>query len=101
MNPQAMVMEDLQMNDIISNHYIAIHTAMISFNDIIYKMQYKCKKYGIPFYKAPKDFKSSQICSNCGNIKNIHGYHTYICPKCGIRIDRDINAAINLEHIIA
>ena len=100
MNPKAIVMEDLQMNDINSNHYIAIHTAMNSFNDIIYKMQYKCKKYGIPFYKAPKDFKSSQICSNCGNIKNIHGYHTYICPKCGIRIDRDINAAINLEHII-
>ncbi len=97
MNPKAIVMESLSMNSMNSRHYIAIHTAMVPFSDIIEKMEYKCNKFDIPFFKAPREFKSSHTCSRCGYEKNIHGYHTFICPKCGLKIDRDINAAINLE----
>ena len=99
MNPKAIIMEDLSVTDMSKNrHFISIHTAMVPVTNLIDKMEFKCNKYGIPFFKAPKDYKSSQICSCCGNIKNIGGYHTYICKKCGLKIDRDTNAAINLAN---
>ena len=47
--------------------------------------------------RAPFGFKSSQICSNCGCIHNPGDSKTYICPSCGLTIDRDLNAAYNLR----
>ena len=68
---------------------------------ILYTFQeilaYKCKHHGIELIKADKYYPSSQICSNCGNRQKIGSRKTYICPVCGLRINRDINAAINLE----
>lgn len=67
-----------------------------SFYDITLKMKEKCNTYNIPFIQAPMDFASTKTCSNCGNVQNMHGKHTYKCKVCGMEMDRDINAAINL-----
>ena len=43
---------------------------------------------------------STKTCSGCGHVKKRMPlkYRTYCCLKCGLTIDRDLNAAINLER---
>lgn len=66
------------------------------------QMEYKCRWYGNILIKAPWDFASTQICSCCGYRKfkdeKLTDERTYICPECGLVIDRDENAAINLKQ---
>jgi transposase len=46
-----------------------------------------------------KHFPSTQLCSHCGHRQKIGLWNrTYLCPSCGISIDRDINSAINIEQ---
>ena len=47
---------------------------------------------------ANKFYPSSKTCCKCGYVKRDLTLkdRTYECPKCGLTIDRDINAAINL-----
>lgn len=60
-------------------------------------IEYKCRDIGSKIIKAPQNFASTKTCSRCGNKKHIGGEKIYICEKCGLRIDRDLNAAINLR----
>ncbi|NER02680.1 MAG: transposase, partial [Okeania sp. SIO3C4] len=42
---------------------------------------------------------TSQDCSNCGKkVKKELNIRTHCCPHCGIVIDRDLNAAINIKN---
>jgi putative transposase len=45
-------------------------------------------------------FPSTKQCSGCGHVKKRMPlkYRTYLCLKCGLVIDRDLNAALNLEQ---
>ena len=45
-------------------------------------------------------FPSTKTCSGCGHVKKRMPlkYRTYCCLKCGKSLDRDLNAAINLER---
>ena len=61
-------------------------------------LENKCREYATELRIAHKYFASSKICSSCG-YKNSHlklSDRTYICPKCGLNVDRDINASFNL-----
>ena len=62
-----------------------------------------CKQERIPYHKlilANKWFPSSKRCSKCGNIKSELKLsdRIYKCNECGLIIDRDLNAAINLKQ---
>lgn len=72
-------------------HY---HRLGVLFNYI----EYKCNEVGIPVIHAPKDFPSTQLCSRCGTRTKVGGLKIYTCPNCGLQIDRDYNAALNLRH---
>lgn len=98
-NPKAIVMENISVKKLLKQHYMA---KQLHFADL-YRcreiMEKKCNQYGIEFILAPKDFKSTQICSNCGHEKYMHSSKkVYKCPHCGLKIDRDLNAALNLKH---
>lgn len=55
---------------------------------------------GIKVIYADRQYPSSQICSNCGNIHKISvNSKFYRCPECGMVMDRDFNAAINLSKL--
>lgn len=61
-------------------------------------LEYKLKERGKFFVKVDKWYPSSQICSRCANKKHLElNERTYSC-KCGLIIDRDINAAINIKN---
>ena len=61
----------------------------------------KCNEYGIKLRIADKYFASSKICSCCGHKKKdlTLNDRIYVCDECGLEIDRDINAAVNLLHL--
>ena len=66
------------------------------------KLEYKCDWNDTTFIKVPKNFPSTQICSQCGtqnhNISGIDkmGIRNWQCPECGAYHDRDLNASINI-----
>ena len=97
--PEAIVMEDLNVKEMRSNHFVASAMGVYTpFGKIREIAQQKCDSYNVPFLLAPRDYPSSQLCSKCGSIKKIGSQKTYICPVCGNRMDRDINASFNLEN---
>ena len=61
---------------------------------ILFQLEYKAQK----LVKVNKYFPSSKMCSNCGHKKeNVElSERTYTCEACGLSIDRDLNAALNL-----
>lgn len=62
---------------------------------------YKTKWYGSTLVEADRCYPSSKLCSGCGRRKpNLTlADRTYVCDRCGLRIDRDLNAAINLARL--
>lgn len=61
------------------------------------RSQLEYKAYRIVI--ADKWYPSTQLCSNCGSRQKLTlSQRTYHCPHCGLELDRDLNAAINLSH---
>ena len=66
-------------------------------------LKYKCENNGIEYIEVDKNYSATQRCSKCGNIKvgdkklSIN-HRTYKCDVCGLEIDRDFNASINLKN---
>lgn len=72
-----------------------------TFGLILIKLEEKCKMLNKTFIQVDTYYASSQICSRCGSIKKEIkdlSIRKYKCSTCGIEIDRDINASINLEY---
>ena len=103
MNPSIVIMEDLSVDDMKKNHKVAHNLCEYgsSFNRCITVMKSKCEKFSIPFKQAGNRFPSSMMCSNCGHIKKISSQKIYKCSNCGMVMDRDLNAAINLMNLAA
>lgn len=61
-------------------------------------LQYKADWYGRTLQKIGQFYPSSQICSCCGCITGRKPLHIreWICPECGAKHDRDVNAAVNI-----
>ena len=61
-------------------------------------LEYKLSDRGKTLVKVDKFYPSSQLCSCCGNRKKLElSERKYIC-SCGLEIDRDLNAAINIKN---
>ena len=58
----------------------------------------KAEQYGCNLIDIPKYYPSSKSCSNCGCINNNLKLtdREYICPNCGLTLDRDYNASLNI-----
>ena len=70
-----------------------------TFSEILRQLSYKAKFKGKKFYQINTYYPSNQICSRCDNqdkkYKNLNE-REYICTKCGMELDRDFNASINI-----
>ncbi len=65
------------------------------------QLAYKCSAAGVELVVADRFYASSQTCSGCGNKRQIRltlKDRTFNCPTCRLSIDRDTNAAINLDR---
>ena len=92
-------MEDLNIKGMMKNRNLAKAIAEQCFYEFIRQMEYKCRFNGIEFVQADKFYPSSKTCSCCGSIKNDLKLkdRIYQC-SCGLKIDRDFNASINLSR---
>lgn len=98
-NPEAIVIEDIKVKRFLSKPWMRKYAPSMCFYEIRRQLEYKAADRGIPVIVADKYYPSSQICSRCGNIRKIYNYERYNCPVCGLKIDRDLNAAINLRNL--
>lgn len=98
--PSKIVMETLKVTNMLKNKYLSKAISEQSFYRFTYFMEYKCKLYGIEFVKVPTFYPSSKLCSRCGHKKEDLKLsdRTYKCSHCGLEIDRDYNASINLAN---
>lgn len=101
--PSKVVMEDLNVQGMMKNKHLSKTIQEQCLFEIIRQMKYKCEWNGIPFYQVDRFYPSSKTCSCCGCIKSDLKLsdRTYICSECGTVIDRDFNAAINLQRYVA
>ena len=70
-----------------------------SFNEIMRQLLYKSNYKGKYFYQVDEYYPSSQICSVCDHQNKVYkdlSKRTYKCNNCGVTIDRDLNASINI-----
>lgn len=98
--PCMVVMEDLCIKDMMKNKSIAKQVQKIGLYEFKRQMEYKCKWNNIEFIQVDRYYPSSKMCSQCGEIKKDLklSNRTYKCEKCGLIIDRDFNASINLMN---
>jgi len=98
--PSYITIEDLNIKGMMKNKHLSKSIAQQKFYEFKIKLQIKCKLNDIELRIANRFYPSSKTCSNCGNInKNLKlSDRIYKC-NCGLELDRDLNAAINLEKI--
>ena len=72
----------------------AVHDSCMT--EIRRQLQYKAAHY----VEVDRSYPSSKRCSGCGHVKDDLTLkdRTYRCPSCGLVIDRDFNASINLKN---
>lgn len=91
--------EDLQIRNMVRNRKLAksIHDA--GWGTFMRWLKYYGAMHGIPVVAVPPHF-TSQKCSDCGTIvKKSLSVRTHICTGCGVVLDRDHNAALNILHL--
>ena len=97
--PKAIVLEDLNVAGMRKNKHLSHSLQETSISTFKQMLISKAESHGIEVVLADRFYPSSQLCSHCGNRRSIKlSERTYKCPVCGLEIDRDLNASINLKH---
>ena len=93
-----VAIEDLNVKGMLSNHKLASAISDCGFGMIRRFLEYKSAKYGTLILNVGRFFPSSKKCSGCGHEKEELSLseREFICEECGLVIDRDTNAAINI-----
>jgi len=95
-----IVIEDLNVSGMLKNGKLAKAISDMGFNEFRRQLNYKAPIAGADVIIADRWFPSSKRCSECGEIhrKLTLSDRTFVCPACGFKLDRDENAARNLEQ---
>ena len=93
-----IVVEDLSVRGL-SRGWLSRSVADVGWGTFLRMLEYKAKWYGATLIVAPRSFPSTRLCSRCGHL---HGkmplsQRVFRCEACGLEMDRDLNAAINLK----
>ncbi len=98
---QTICIEDLHVKGMLSNHKLAQSLSDVSLGKFYDTLQYKCDWQGINLIEIGRFEPSSKLCSACGTIKKELplSVRQYQCERCGLVIDRDLNAAVNIKKL--
>lgn len=93
-----VAIEDLNVKGMMANHKLASAISDCGFSMIRRFLEYKSVRYGTLLLKVNRWFPSSKTCSGCGHTKEKLSLseREFICEECGLVLDRDTNAAINI-----
>ena len=94
-----ITIEDLKVSNMIKNKHLSKAIQEQNFYSIRTKLINKCKERNIELRLVDTFYPSSKTCSCCGSVKKDLKLNDriYKCCNCGLEIDRDYNASINLE----
>jgi putative transposase len=101
--PAVIVLEDLNVKGMVKNRRLAralSDAALGQFGRILTDKAADC---GIQVVRAGRFFASSRTCSRCGwkHESLTLADRTFVCPDCGLALDRDLNAALNLRNTVS
>jgi transposase, IS605 OrfB family, central region len=102
---RVVVIEDLQVQNLLKNYRLAGSLAVrvsgtesfCGFMSSGDQLEYKARLYGCQLVVVDRFYPSSQLCSRCGHRqKMLLHQRVFRCERCGLELDRDLNAALNL-----
>lgn len=98
--PMFISLEDLNVSGMMKNRHLAKAVQAQSFYSFKEILSYKAKWNNIQIIEVPRFYPSSKTCSVCGTVKSDLKLsdRVFVCPECGNRMDRDLNASINLKN---
>ena len=98
--PSFIGLEDLNVSGMMKNRHLARAVQEQSFYTFKEILSYKAKSNNIRIVEVPRFYPSSKTCSVCGTVKSDLKLsdRVFICPECGNKMDRDLNASINLKN---
>jgi putative transposase len=93
-----IVLEDLNIKGMIKNHKLSKHIADASWSKFVKLLTYKAEWNDKKIVKIDRFFPSSKTCNCCGYInQNLKlDMREWTCPSCNSKLDRDLNASINI-----
>ncbi len=88
--------EELKIANMMKNHHLARQITDVSWGNFTQYLCYKAESAGCRVVGVdPRN--TTKTCSECGNIQDIElSERTFLCQKCGMSKDRDLNASINI-----
>ena len=91
--------EDLHVAGMVKNHHLAKSISDAAFGEFRRQLEYKTARSGARLHVVNRWYRSSKTCSGCGRVKAKLSLseRTYTCEGCGLVLDRDLNAAINIQ----
>src|SRR5262249_49559493 len=90
--------EDLQIRNMVRNRHLSKSISDGGWGTFLQWVKYYGSLHQIPVIAVPPRF-TSQDCSVCGTrVKKSLSVRTHVCPTCGLVLDRDENAAVNILH---
>ena len=97
--PSYITIEDLNVKGMMKNKHLSDAIRKQGFYEFKRQLEYKCKFREIQLVVADRFYPSSKTCSQCGEVKKDLKLkdRVYKC-SCGLSIDRDLNASINLSR---
>lgn len=97
----AIVIEDLNVKGMVKNRCLARAISDAGFGTLRRMIEYKAKLRGNVVKLADRFYPSSKTCSQCGSVNyNLKlSDRLFCCDDCGHEMNRDLNAAINLQRL--
>ena len=97
---ETVVIEDLNVSGMLKNRNLARAISLQGWAEFRRQLEYKSEIHGSRLLVADRFYPSTKTCSGCGTTKAIAlSDRVYKCAACGLSLDRDINAAINLSRL--
>ena len=92
-------LEDLNVEGMMKNHHLSNSIQSAAWSEFVRQLRYKSDWYGKNVVFIGRFEPSSKTCSKCGYVKSDLQLNDreWVCPKCGEKHDRDVNAAINIR----
>ena len=91
--------EDLNVAGMVKNRHLARNLSDAALGEFRRQLEYKTARTGAVLRVVDRWFPSSKTCSDCGVVKAKLSLseRTFNCDACGLTMDRDLNAAINIK----
>ena len=97
---EVISIEDLNMAAIKKSLHFGKSASDNGWGNFVRMLTYKAERKGGYIIKVDKWFPSSKTCSRCGHVHKelTLADRVYECPVCGMLMDRDDNAAVNIDR---